>query len=436
MSERTLVSIEPRFGEGVSFKLLKAAADLPDPFVPYPFDCSVEAMPDWTSQAAVCEHGAKILRELRRHPAVSEALRRAAQAPNGKTHSIYFQLLAPEVERLCWEALYDTDTRRFFALDRRLAIARVAESLIERQVPIRAFEPPVRVLAVLAALGFSAEPEWRQLRDAAVEARNRGLDVELRVLCGERSLVERIESEQLDWVTVGPTPQRTRDLESVVFDFAPQVLHFFCHGSSSYGVTRLEIGTVLDFDDRADRASFQLDSEALAAFPGIERTWIVILNCCLGGQASEETHSMAHDLVSRGIPAAIGMLERVEAMDAHEFSGAFHRAFLERVRVLLEEIPDGSEASLEWAETLFDPRRTLSERHGNDPANHRQWLLPVLYVRPESFLLRRLPQGVSSDSMEEMRRRASMVAGLLRSLTNAPDEARDELLHLLDDVPA
>jgi hypothetical protein len=145
---------------------------------------------------------------------------------------------------------------------------------------------------------------------------------------------------------------------------------------------------------------------------------------------------MAHSLVASGIPAAIGSLEPIDAADAHDFSTYFYPTIFSNLRKILADNPDGKSSELEWAEALRSPRTGLCERHNNDPGNYRQWTLPVLYVRPEPFYVKRAAVGIDSEDLRLMKIRAETVAGALRALPpDTPEEVRTQLLALLKDFP-
>ena len=147
-------------------------------------------------------------------------------------------------------------------------------------------------------------------------------------------------------------------------------------------------------------------------------------------------HSMAHQLVANTVlPAAVGMLEPFDALDAHAFSGGFYGAFFTKLRESLGALADGESAPMEWAGLLRSPRRNISERNDDDPVNNRQWALPVVYVRPETFQLRKLG-GADVALTREMQRRINLVAGGLQTLPpDAPEELRTAWLAMLDDIP-
>jgi hypothetical protein len=276
--------------------------------------------------------------------------------------------------------------------------------------------------------------------------------VQFLVLVGEEKLLREIQDaidrHGLTDVQVKPVPDRTSALEGAIEDFAPHILHFFCHGSASLGVAQLEVATALDWMTTGkDTGSLGLGVDALSRIPAMKQVWLVTLNCCEGGKAANNLHSMAHALVSYGIPAAVGMLEPINADDAHEFCEGFYQAIFRKLDTVLDGVAVGKSAEVEWAEALRLPRGNLRENHANDPINHREWALPVLYVRPEVFYVRKLEElhlqtgvvgGVAPEPVSpDVRKRIEVVAGALRALPpDSPEEARQQLLlEVLADVP-
>jgi hypothetical protein len=93
-------------------------------------------------------------------------------------------------------------------------------------------------------------------------------------------------------------------------------------------------------------------------------------------------------------------------------------------------------AEIEWAAALHSPRHDLCQRYANDPPNHRQWALPLLYVRPDPFTVKHVAASPDPEELARMRRKAEMVAGQLRTLPpDAPAEMRDALLGILAGLP-
>lgn len=440
MASRTVVAIEPSFEDALIMRLSKAPVNIAGARKPFVFNCNPDAMPPWDEAAAVKLHGQKLFNELETHPAVNEALQNILNAAPGQTHSVYFHLMVEAAEQLCWETLCRGDGE-FLAFDPRWAIARIADSVVDRHMPLYNFTPPLKVAALMSALHRDAAPEWQGLKASIEKSRAKGLNVELLVLVGQQELLESIESDianGLQGVTVAPIPDRTVDLEETLSNnFRPQILHFFCHGSASHGVARLELATILDWiDDENKISSLRLQVRDLLGMPALEDTWLVTLNCCEGGKVTDNMHSMAHSLVANGVPAAVGVLEPLEVGDAHEFCAGFYPAVFEKLRRLIVEAPADASVELEWAATLRGARKSLCEKHGNDPINNRTWALPVLYVRPEVFCLKVLPDVVDQETLHAYKSRAEEVAGSLAALPpDAPVEFREALLELLDDIP-
>jgi len=436
---RTIVAID--FGQDDTWmvRLEKAPVNIPDARRPFPFNCVPSAMPPWDDPEAVKQHGRRLLAELENHPAVKQAIAQALMVPHGETRPVYFQLYERAAEQLCWETLY-TDTAAFLGLDARWPIGRIADSVIDRQLTPQDFSPPLRIAAILSALGRPAVQQWQSLRDAAGAARANGLEVEVLVLVAEDELLASIQGDIADgmpWLRVAAVPDRIQVLEGLLADFEPQILHFFCHGSASHGVPRLEIATILDWMEDKTTGSLKLSVDDLQGMSALAKVWLVVLNCCESGRADENSHSMAHMLVSNVVPAAIGTLEPFDASDAHELSLGFYPFLLQALADILAAPQNGGVVELEWATALRGARRGLSEKHQNDPSNHREWALPVLYARKESFLLRVAGNaGVPAEAVQVWKQRAEVVAGQLKALPPDTDPAvRAAVLGILADVP-
>ena len=420
-------------------RLEKAPINIADARRPHPFGCIPDNMPAWDDPSAVKQHGRKLFEELEHHPAVKEAIDHALKVPHGQKCPVYFQLHERAAEKLCWETLY-CNTNNFLGLDARWPIGRIADSVVDRQRPPQEFSAPLRIAAVLSALNRPAKKQWLSLREAVSDARDGGLDIELLVLIGEKDLLQTVQSDidaGATWVSAAAIPDRTQDLELQLGDFAPHVVHFFCHGSSSHGLPRLEIATGLDWMDGEATGSLKLSVDKLQEMPALGDVWLVVLNCCESGRANEDSHSMAHTLVSNVVPAAIGTLEPFDVLDAHELSLGFYPLFFRELSEILAAPQGDGVVELEWATALRGARRGLSERHQNDPDNNREWALPVLYTRKESFLLRvNGDAGISPEQLQVWKQRADVVAGQLKALpSNTDTQVREAVLGILADVP-
>lgn len=326
---------------------------------------------------------------------------------------------------------------QFLALDRRWPIARMADSVVDRPVKTHDFAAPLKVMAFISALGIAGRPEWEALRDAVKAGRSAGLAIRLSVYAGEEALLEAIRADLqvLADIEVNPLPEGTSDIETAVQNFSPHILHFFCHGSTAHGVYELELATLLDRLKQSQSGSVRLRVDQIVNIPAIANVWLVTLNCCEGGRSTGDFHSMAHSLVACGIPAVIGSLDPIDAGDAHEFCAKLYPTIFDMVRRRLDSAQT-DEVEIEWAQVLRPPRLGLCERYNDDRSNARQWALPVLYVRPEPFTLKKLIPGVDPEALASRKARAEIVAGALRALPpDTPEQVRTNLLAMLAGFP-
>ena len=443
-SPRTIVVVEPEGEDSLRVKLDKAPVLFPDAKVGRRLDCDPDSMPPWTDPRAVEAHGLTLSSKLATaHPAIQQALDSLLRTPVHQRSPLYFYIQADEAERFWWEALCDPQ-KGFLALDARWPIARMADSGLDLRSPVHTFTPPLKVMALLSALSRDAEPEWRRLYEAVEGARAAGLPVEVMALVGKRELFQTLSAEvqagQLQGVKVRPIPDRSADLATEMEGFAPRILHFFCHGMAGLGRSRLELAVFADWTRNDGRSTLVLDVEALMGFPGMQDVWLATLSCCEGGKAVERLHSMAYRLVANGLPTAVGMLEPIDAADAHEFCGFFYPAVFETLRKAIQTAGaagNGETAEVQWTEALFPSRTALLEKHLQDPADNRRWVQPVLYVRPDPFQIRPLPAASPPpEELKSMKARAEMVAGMLRVLPpDTPLDTRQRFLDLLADLP-
>lgn len=439
MSRRTVVGVEERGDGSLVVKLVKAPVAFPEARVGKDFACSPDQMPPWTQPDAVRAHGQALLEKLMQaHPAVNGALADVLKTPFQQKHALYFHVMTDEAERLYWETLCDAQGN-FLALDARWPIARMADSEVDLQPRAHLFSPPLRIMALLSALNIDATPEWKRLYTAVAEAREEGLAIELTVLVGQEDLFDTIKNGIDDGtfkdVDLQPIRNRTAKIDALIEKSSPHILHFFCHGSTGSGSPRLELATFTDWDEGKAHGSVVLAVEGLMGFTGMQDVWLVALNCCEGGKAAGELHSMVHRLVAAGVPTAVGMLEPIDASDAYEFSGMFYPSIFASLRRVLEKTPAGEIAEVPWVEALHLPRTALSESH-QDPANHREWALPVLYVRPEAFQLQLIAPAAGGAGGEAaaqvMMREVELVAGALKALPpDTPQHVRQSILAIL-----
>lgn len=446
---RIVVTLQPTLGGGTQVKLEKATAEFPQGQLAAPFVFQPPTDSMWSTPNAVQLHGDALREALTQHPAIKLMLQMLPTAPPAVITPIYFYLQAPEVEQFHWEALVDDSRTSFLALDPRWPIGRIADALATQ--PTQAFykfEGRLRLAAVISALDVPAAVEWQNLRQAVEAARAAGLPIDVLLLVGEEAIFEAaqaaITAGALQDVKVKLLGETVDTLETALDDFAPHLLHFFCHGAVDHGINRLELATALDWAAGRAVSSLVVPVEQLVALPALRQVWLVVLNCCEGGAATEQLHSMAHALVARGAPAAVGMLEPIAAVDAHRFAAGFYPALFREIAQALNASTNATPAPIEWSLPLRAARLQLNSN--SDPTNDRTWTLPVLYARPEFFQVVRAsapPPGVGGPAvpkglaaLQAMIQRAQDVADFLRALPgDAPAALRQRALAILDEEP-
>ena len=275
MSNRTVVSVEARGDDTIEIKLAKSPGAIPNARVPKLFACDPDAMPPWTDAGAIKAHGRTIFDKLGTHDAVKTAIGDLQKIQPPAVRSLYFHLVANVAERLSWETLCDP-IGRFLALDRRWPIARMADSEVDQRLPTADFVAPLKVMALLSAIHRPAALEWKGLFQAVKDARADGFETELIVMVGEEPLLtsiqEQIATDKLDWVKVGPIPDRVFALGDALTAHQPHLLHFYCHGSAMSGVPQVQLATITDWDDDKASGSLIVKLEELAGFPALSAT--------------------------------------------------------------------------------------------------------------------------------------------------------------------
>lgn len=325
--------------------------------------------------------GKALWQALAGQPAVANELAAAVaqKAP------IYVDDRSELAQSLPWEALCD-GSGTFLALTDGLQLGRIVGSL-QSEAPRRKLDPPLRVLAVLAAAGGAAgetaEKELQAL-DKALSAK--GLDFRLRVIGCDDAVKAAIAAKNDPRFTFEPLVSAETIVEAVE-TFRPHILHLFCHGFHQ-PAPRLELATRSDQELGEGRGSVVLE------LPDFRRmlqrwadVWLVVLNCCLGAAPGEQLQPLARQMVLEGYPAAVGMSEPIDRRDAHLFAEAFHASLL---RYLTKAVKKPPPVPLDWPALLVEPRQKLARQH--QPALSaagltKPWTLPVLYVTRQPFEL-------------------------------------------------
>ena len=446
---RTVISVEPGGPEqpGLRVRLALAPFHIPDAKTPATVDLSPDQLASvWGQPHAVQAYGTELATKLKAHPGVQQVLQSAWLAPAGTRWPIYFQMFDSQTQRIHWESLC-APGGQFLALDPRWPFGRIAEMEVDRP-KAHLYDPPLRLMALVSAAGVSPEPEWSALVSAVESARGHGLRVTLRALVGNEDLHDKIAQEvgqgTLRDVAVAPMPANGIGVLDEIAAFRPHLLHAFCHGFAPSGLAELRFATFQDevVGDPSGSTVLRVDElEEVASRPGVN-LWLVTLNCCQGAAAGSAP-ALAHALVARaGIPAVVGMAEPIAASDAHTFCEGLYAAIFRLLAPRLAPGAANQQVEVEWAEALQRARVALRDQHGS-AADAREWLLPVLYVRPEAFhltVLAALAPGVAPalapEELATLQRQAAMVAGLLASLPpDAPEQLRQRLVEMVKDLP-
>jgi hypothetical protein len=389
MMPRTVVQID-QGATGFDLRIRRTPIALRDDQTrPKPWNCPLAALPDRLS-----DYGGTLLKSLMdSHPGVCAALQAALAVVPPDRRPLYFQLTAQQAESIYWEMLYqDPPVDDFLALDRRWPIGRIADSFRGRSSLPLLYDPPLRLMLVLSALGVPAEPEWLRIRQVVNDARQKGFPVRVQVLAGESSLVESIEKEQkAGELELLPLPTTRPAVERAIEDFKPHVLHFFCHGAAIVGNPELHLATAQDHLTGL-KSSVVLTRIGMMNLLALPNMWLLILNCCEGAKGAGGA-SLTYSLVNGGVPAAVGMLERVEPSAAHAFTEQFHTAMFDYLSRNLNGLTSGQVVELEWIEAMYDARQALIPKGGN-ASQDRGWALPVLYVANESFQVQYSPAAL------------------------------------------
>lgn len=350
-----------------------------DDLVPFPYSPS-DAIPAAFDKGheRVSEIGAYTIEALFEHPAVEQAIVHQLSGDGSDAQPLLLRLPI-QAEKIPWETLFIKNA--FLALDPRWPIARL--SPYERESPRADFQPPLRVLAVVAAdtgpADDSDESEWRALLDALETAKFR---VSVKALVASESLLETIKATDsrvvdAEAIFVG----NRRDVVRAVKDFKPNILHFFCHGRETGGSPALQLSTRKSRNEAGASLTFEAADIPMATSSEL---WLVVLNCCGSAKADHRLGSFAFTLVDAGVPAVIGMRQEVEVSHANTFTRSFYEALMLELRKPLKRLHQ--EVEINWPAMLHQPRMSIAEANGRGDgprvaaASFRAWTLPALYL--------------------------------------------------------
>jgi hypothetical protein len=388
---RVVVEIRPGpGGAGLEFTLAESADNIPGGFElqHLPLDPADPVFEQFRQgQVPTNQVGERIANALLAHPGVGQALQIALATGPEDPRPVYIRV-NPDSERIPWETLFANGT--FLALDSRWPIGRIGGQTGTGSPRAREFEPPLRVMAFLAAATVDATPEWNALWTALQQA---PFPVQISVFAAQKELLDALVGLNSNKLSCEFVTDRNAFLRNMAM-VKPHILHFFCHGSVDDQFPQLRLATLSTFDSPGDEGELILEPRDVAgALVGTERPWLTILNSCYGAAQAEAAgaSSFVHSLVAEGLPAAVGMSEAVADTDAHLFSEAFYGQL---VTLLGKYHTAGGDWPIDWGSALHEARRQLCDTHSApNPCSmgalqNREWTMPVLYIRPEPFVVR------------------------------------------------
>jgi hypothetical protein len=362
-----------------------------------PFGDLAALSPDDLNDAStpVKDAGIEMLNRLKVHGGVQAALDLVDGAPPEEPCPVYFEMSTELAEEMPFETLF-LSKRKFLALDERTPIVRVVGTRESQDNPINLLcNPPLRATIVISAAERPTyeDTEWDALYKAF---QNSGIDFQLQVLVGRKTLRDKIEQSGDQRITVHLLDDGlAKELTIVINEFEPAVLHFFCHGKTDL-IPYLEIGKSATHDLGEDPLYLaQNDIRSLAA-----SAWIVVLNACEGAGAVKDNFSLAQAVALDGVPAVVGMRESINAVDANLFTEAFYPELLSEFDKVFSSPED---IAPDWSRLMKAPRERIIRKNSGPPLSVAQrdkgWSLPVLYQRPEKMSITRT--GGSVDDQQK-----------------------------------
>jgi hypothetical protein len=370
---RTVVMFD-RVGEQVLLTLDDAQIEVPGLGELIPV-----ALPQ-VGDGTLIERGTLLAEWLQHHDPVRFGLQATLAAPLGSAPvPLYFRVRATSADALPWEQLY-AQPHGFCALDGRWPIGRIAAR--RRDLIDRSFVSPLRIVAVLSAARQSGVPQLQALLAALRTPSAAAIGVALHVISGEQAVLDAAVGPGVTAELIAPdAPGLGRQITAA----RPHILHALCHGGVTALVRTLAFAHLADFDAEVDDGSVRLTAASLvtALTPG--NPWLVVLSACDSAEAEPgQGPALAHDIVSQGMPAVIGMRRLVDLSSTNRFCAALYPELFEVLRAAFDETDaDGEQPQVhvvDWAAALTGPRRVMG---GPDPSAVDAWTDPVLYAQTQ-----------------------------------------------------
>jgi len=317
---------------------------------------------------------------------------------------IYFKLDSPPAENLPWEALWHRGRGVFVALEKNWPLARLATANSRPAASL--IEPELKILIVLAAscgdgpVPVDATGEWNAIWTALSKAPCASR-LRVHVLSCQDTILETIAG------LVNPPLKITceqlaseQTLQQTLAVLSPNIVHFFCHGSTDGDEPRLNLATRGDYDAELPTGRVWLGLNELSPLGRSPSAWLVTLNCCQGAQAAGRRSSIAAKIAAT-VPTVVAMRESVDFRKASLFAGAFYDHLLRALDQYIPSEADGAAAreftipESVWVDAMHPPRQILSNAGGEDPA----WTLPVVYVQRGELMMKAQPRSASMFSL-------------------------------------
>jgi len=316
--------------------------------------------------------GQQLFNAISEHPDVRSQLSVALRASPGQRFPLYVQSRVPWVDGLPWEALCDSDGN-FLGLDGRWPIGRIASRV--RPIAVRAFNSPLRVVAVLSAAMTSGVPQLQALLAALSTPAAAAVGVNLYVISGEEAVLSAAVGPGVTAEVIAPdAPELARQITAA----NPNILHVLCHGGATAGISTLNFATVTDFDASSD-GSIRLPVADMASALAQVDPWLAVLIAYDGSGVTDSP--LVHELVSTGIPVAIGTRRPIDVTDSDRFCAALYPELFDLLeRALASGGPRSGARRINWVDALTAPRRLAAGFA--DGASWTDW---VLYTQEAPF---------------------------------------------------
>lgn len=379
------------------------------------------------NSTVIKDAGEAILTALWAHDNGKTAIANTLNSPvqdGSREIRIHIESIAKAAHNLPWEAIHDPNDG-FIALSKGVPFRRVVPAVRPDVVrKLDSFNGTLKVAAVIAAAGIPGDPQWQALK-AALDAWPGAK--ECLVIVGSPALRAAIDGMALPHVRTEVVPLTGDELVQIIGNFAPQILHVFCHGQS-------EAGGVLEIakpNTEFGEAPLYVRPAQLAT--ALRSSWVVVLNACSTGQVNPEvnTNSFACNLIEQGVPFVAGMLQEVPAGVGHRFA----ETFLSRlVADLAKQFAKGARFALQVAPAVMAARASIVALYGGQPALEgriKEWTLPILCSSVESFEIHPtdLGQQQGTETLAQIRLLKNALASGLFTDAEA-QRIKDEIVRL------